>query len=756
MTRFSFYPIGGSYFWVVAAALVLLALLAFGPGRERTGRMGRVVLLLLRAAVIALVIAAMLRPTFVYTETKKESATWILLADGTRSMDIADAMGGKRTRWEAMRQTLDDAGPAMAKLADIFETKAYMFDAEAHPIDVKDGRISLGTKPEGMQSAYGAVLGSVLEEQAGKRLLAVVLLGDGAQRAHAPYDMLPQKAAEQLKRIGTPLYAFPFGQSLGLGQTKDVAIEDLRANQTVYVKNQLTVAGDVRINGYANRDIQVELLFETSPDKMEVVDRIAVRAPLSSKSMPVAFSFAPQVAGEHRIMLRAVSQPGEVVTSNNEWSTFVNVLKGGLNVLYLEGAPPRPEQAYIIRALTASPNINVDFPVPPIDPRRSASRPGDFADRFQPGKYDVYILGNFDSSIFQGNEMADLAEAVNRGAGLIMIGGFQSFGPGGYANTPLADVLPIQLNRFDRQPLDEPKRSDRHVLGKLKMRLTRLGETHFALMLAGGRDENAALWSKLPPLDGANRFRGVKSGGARVLVYAGSNTPLLIDHIYGNGRVMAFAGDSTWRWWMHGHEAPFKRFWRQTILWLARKDQADDQNVWIRLPKRRFAPSTVVEFTAGVETITGEPVTDAQLETFIVMPDGSREPMRLVRQGGQMSGSLRNTETSGVYTIEVKATRDGVPLGTTQARFLVFQQDLELDNPAADADLLENLVAIAGGKVLAPEQLPQLLRDLAEQTDALEIQKEVKRTLWDKWTFFLLLVGLLGIEWYLRKRWGLV
>ena len=38
---------------------------------------------------------------------------------------------------------------------------------------------------------------------------------------------------------------------------------------------------------------------------------------------------------------------------------------------------------------------------------------------------------------------------------------------------------------------------------------------------------------------------------------------------------MAFAGDSTWHWWMHGFEAAHKRFWRQIVLWLARKDQAD-------------------------------------------------------------------------------------------------------------------------------------------------------------------------------------
>jgi hypothetical protein len=756
MTRFSFYPVGGSYLWVVLAALVLLGLLAWGPGRDRISRSQWFVLLLLRVGVIALVVLAMLRPTVVYTEMKKESASVILLLDKTRSMSVGDAFGGKRTRWEALRQTVTDARTALRDLTEDFEIAAYTFDAEAHPVDVEKGAISLAEMPEGEQTAIGAVLARVLEEEAGRRLLAVVLLSDGAQRAVAPYDMLPQTAAGRLKRIGTPLYTLPIGQSLGRGQTKDVAIEDLRVNQSVYVKNRLAVAGEVRVSGYANREVPVELLFETPSGKMEVVERVSLRTALPGQSLPVRFDYAPQVAGEFRLTLRAVPASGEKVTSNNQWSTFVNVLKGGVNVLYLEGAPPRQEQTFIIRALRASPNINVDYPVPPLDPAHPESRPGDFADRFQPGKYEVYMLGDLDSSIFRGNELADLAQAVDGGAGLIMLGGFRSFGPGGYASTKLADVLPVRLNRFDRQPLDEPVRPDRHVLGKLKMRLTRLGETHFALMLADSRQANAAVWAKLPALDGANRFREIKPGGARVLAYTGANVPLLVDHTYGRGRVMAFAGDSTWHWWMQGHEAEFKRFWRQIILWLARKDQADDQNVWIRLPKRRFAPAELVEFTAGVETATGEPVPDAEFETEVIMPDGSRSPLRLVRQQGQMAGSLRDTSASGDYTIELKATRNGVPLGSTRARFLVFQQDLELDNPAADADLLDSLAKMTGGESLAPEQLPQLLEQLATRSEALEIQKEVKRTLWDRWTFFLLLVGLLTVEWYFRKRWRLV
>ena len=387
--------------------------------------------------------------------------------------------------------------------------------------------------------------------------------------------------------------------------------------------------------------------------------------------------------------------------------------------------------------------------------RDRKNRPPDLADRFKPGKYDAYILGDVDSTAFRGSELADLADCVNRGAGLMMLGGFQSFGPGGYGNTPLADVLPVGMDRLERQQPDEPMRPDVQWPGPLKMQPTKIGLMHFALMLAGNRTDNEALWAKLPPLDGANKFHDLAQG-AVTLADAGPDKPLLVAHNFGAGRVLAFAGDSTWHWWMRGFESAHKRFWRQIVLWLARKDQSQEGSVRIRMPQRRFGPSQPVEFAVGATSPTGDPITDANFKTEIVLPSGASQPLPLVRQGEQMLGTFRDTQTAGDYAIEVTATQNDQPLGSARARFLVFQQDLELDNASADAATMESLAAMTGGKSLAPEELPELIRTLTENTQHLDVQRETKKTFWDTWAFFATVVALLGVEWYIRKRWGLV
>ena len=748
MFRLSFYPVFDSYLLVAAAAFVLAGLMWFGPSREKTKRWHRAAIALLRAAVIAMVLLAMLRPTLIYTETKKQPATLIVLADQSRSMSVPDSVGNK-TRWDALRGALADAAPALAKLQREFELKAYVFDADVHEVRAEKGKIELPDKPEGQQTAIGAALADVLGREAGKRLLGVLLLSDGAQRAYAPHDLPPQTAA---KRLTCKMFTLPFGQSRGLGDAQDLAVKDLVVNPDVFVKTELTIHGEVRVDGYVNVNIPVRVLFETSPGKMEVVAEQTVKADADGQLLPITLSYVPEVPGEHKLTLEAVKQPGELVTTNNELSTFVNVLKGGLNVLYIEGAL-RFEISAIRRALDSSHDIKLDYVW--LDSRNPQSRPDHFVDRFKPGKYDVYILGDVDSTAFRGSELADLAKCVRSGAGLMMLGGLQSFGPGGYRDTPLVELLPVGMDALERQQPDESLRTDVHWPGPLKMQLTELGQRNFALMLAGKPSDNAALWAQLPPLDGANKFHDVTRGAA-VLIDAAKDKPLLVAQTVDNGRVMAFAGDSTWRWPMKDFESAHKRFWRQIVLWLARKDQTQEGSVRIQLAQRRFAPSQRVEFRVGARSPTGDPITDADYKAEIVLPNGNRSSLPLTRQNEQMMGSYDKTQLAGDYAIEVTASQKSQPLGAARARFLVFEQDLELDNASADATTMENLAAMTGGKSLAPEDLPELIRTLAEDTEQLDVQQETKKTFWDTWPFLLTFVALLGVEWYIRKRWGLV
>ncbi|HEY2881419.1 MAG TPA: hypothetical protein VGJ15_03275, partial [Pirellulales bacterium] len=625
--------------------------------------------------------------------------------------------------------------------------------------------------PDGTQSAIGAALDDATRRESGKRIAGIILFSDGAQQAYAPRDEQPQTPARRLNDLPAPLFTVTFGQDRSANQTRDVALTDLVASPSVFIKNDLSIAGAARMNGLVNQPIPVQLLFETSPGKMEVVATTTLRPKLNGEQLKFEMNYIPQTPGERKLVLRAEPQPGERITTNNELSTFVNVLDGGLNVLYLEG-DFRPELGYLRRTLATSPDIKLDVEF--VDQRNRLHWPDKkLSDYLQPGKYNVYIIGDLDSSAFRKEDLQQLRDAViKNGAGLIMLGGFHSFWAGGYQKTPLADVLPLEsrpIDQLSRQDFDAKIREDLHLkpvalpdgAGPGKTGVKMLPDPRFGYeppMRLAARDQNRQAWEKLPPLDGANKFEALKPT-ARPLAISSDGKPLLVAAEPGAGRVLAFAGDSTWRWFMKGFEVEHKRFWRQVILWLAKKDDANEQNVWIKLPQRRFQPATRIDFSAGAHTAEGASIDGALFAATLVSPNGSKRPIPVTRQADGCVGVLRDVVEPGDYSIVVSATKSGAIIGESKARFVVFQQDLEMENAAARPELMASLAkmtAANGGEAVAPEQLPALLKRIKEQPRDREVATETKFTPWDRPYFFLLVVGLLGVEWYLRKRWGWV
>jgi hypothetical protein len=228
---------------------------------------------------------------------------------------------------------------------------------------------------------------------------------------------------------------------------------------------------------------------------------------------------------------------------------------------------------------------------------------------------------------------------------------------------------------------------------------------------------------------------------------------------YGDGRTAALAVDSTWHWQLEGQGDVHRRFWRQLVLWLAKKDETAGEQVWVKLDQRRYQQGSRVDFTLGAHDGEGDPRPTATFAVQVERPDGTIEAVRPSPRAGAWAGSIDDTSMPGDYRITVTARDGGETVGTATARFSVSDQDVELDQPAAEPTLLASLAALtaeAGGASLAPEELPDLLDRLKAKAQEFEEQIVETITLWDRWPPLVVFVGLLSTEWYLRKRWGLV
>jgi uncharacterized membrane protein len=755
MTEWSLNPIFNSYGVVAMLVVGMALLLLVTPSFGRLTKLRRGTLIALRIGVLLLLLLAMLRPTRVFTTTKQQSAVLMLMLDQSRSMTLPSTVAGK-SRWQVQRETLENIQDQLADLADDFDIRTYSYDDELHPLQLEGGQFKLPSEPTGDLTDIGSTLHKAIERELGKRLMGVILLGDGTQTAYSPQVEMPE-AGRELARLEYPLYTVAFGPSGDVVQSRDVSIENMPEQYTVFVKNELVVKGAVRVRGYVNQTVPVELLVKDPNGETMRIATINVIAREDNQLLPVEMSFVPTEPGQYQLTMRTAPQPGERVTRNNELSAFVTVLEGGLRVLYLYG-DLLGEQRLLRRSINMSPDIQLDDIY--VDPNNRERWPIDLDDELQFANLDVLMLENVDSTALGKANMDGIAALTERGKGLIMIGGYNSFGPGGYRESPLRDVLPIKMGRFERQDVGiaSPISKDLHLWGKLPM--VPVG-SHPVTTLAPGVD-NVSLWKSLPPLEGANKFTDLKPR-ARVLLETPAKQPLLVAGEYGKGRVLAFAGDSTIRWWQRGRQLEHRRFWRQVILWLARRDDLEQNDVWIKLAQRRFNPGSRVTFTAGATSATGEALKDASFTAVVISEDGSRETLRLSQDDDVMSGAIDEVKQPGEYLVELTVTRQGKQLGTARANFQVLDRDIELSAIATGHEQLArlaNLTKEAGGKPLAREQLPDLLQELKSRREELEVKVRTKwrlgDTAFDAWLFVLSVVGLLTVEWLLRKRWGLV
>jgi Ca-activated chloride channel family protein len=193
----------------------------------------------------------------------------------------------------------------------------------------------------------------------------------------------------------------------------------------------------------ADQPFEVRVLVESSTEQQGnlVIERNGVAVSTTPVQLPAGKSW---IAVDQKLLepgfyryRASLEVPDDTDTRNNVGGAFVNV-HGMPKVLLLQGDPTRTELA---EALSKQ-GIFVDLYGPEGIPVR--------AEEIQP--YDAVILNDINAVAFSQQQMELIESAVNdTGVGLAMIGGEDSFLPGGWYATPIADALPVDLNIRQRK-----------------------------------------------------------------------------------------------------------------------------------------------------------------------------------------------------------------------------------------------------------------------------------------------------------------
>ena len=751
-TSIHFDPTGtwlGITLLIVSFACLLFVL---APDKSRLSPGQRLTLILLRTSAFLVLLFCLMKPSLVSTRRLQQPTSVLVLADSSESMNVADSPNGK-TRWEYLRATLRSAMESTKNeiVNESMLIRTWVFDREAREAALDTKSLDIGEwkrLPSSEETAIGSAMESAIRALGEQSLSAVVLLSDGGQHAYPPNDLPPQAESRRLGERGVPLWAITYGQSRGAAQAKDASVVSLTTPDKVFLGNTVEVIGRVRLEGLSDREAIVRLLVEQTDGELAEVARRTIKPTESTTEESVRFDWTADSLGERKLVLAIDSVAGEIVLTNNIVSTFVEVIDGGLRVLYLEGSP-RVEQRFLRRAISSSPDIQIDFQW--IDSIRRSRWPISLEQELA-RDYKVFLIGDLDVDAIRPKDVEKIRLLVENGASVGFLGGLHSFEAGGWGSSSLGRLLPYARDPLSRQRFNEPIRKDLHVKGPV----TIIPDEQFGgvsiLRLGQTRDESDEVWQGLPALDGANRLPQLLPV-AKTLAATETGLPLLVAREYGLGRVLVFAVDSTWRWAMQGSAGSYKRFWRQFVLWLARRDDFDGERLWLKLARRRISVGSPLVFDAGLTLPDGTLVQGSSLSATVIDPAGNSRYVRLSKNSESFSGTIAGCTEPGDWRVVVKADDQG---GEAAARFVVYRQDLELANPRANTLLMQQIASATDGGVRLPEELPSIFKEIGQAPPVFTTSEDWSSTLWDNWIIISMFAGCLCTEWFFRKRWGLV
>jgi uncharacterized membrane protein len=699
-------------------------------------------LIALRATLLALLLILLMRPVVVVPSIIPKSTSVAVLADDSRSMQLEDEKN--RSRIEAARGILS-ANDTFARGLDAkFKVKLYGFSTATAKI--KDaGEL----KAQGAATDLAGALNEAVKDSTGNALSAVVLVSDGG--SNTPKDLSAE--LRDLRARNIPVFAIGVGNP---DRFKDAEMTRVTTPRRVLTGSAVSADALVRLSGYPNSKVALAVTEDGRAIKTQQFD---VKG---GESQTVTIEFTPTTPGPHRYSFEIKPLDGETTVENNAQDALIEVTKNTPKLLYIEGEP-RWEYGFMRKALARNEKnltlVSVDRTADGKFYRQGVESGAELTKGFPATveelfSYQGLILGSIEANFFNYDQLKNIEQfAAKRGGGVLAIGGARSFDAGKYANSPVADLLPLVLN----DQIEEP---EMNIASNYKAVLTSRGRVHAVTRLNEDRNLSGKAWEELPPISIPEILNQTKPG-ATVILEARSTSdrnrtvPLLAEERYGRGRTMALTTNDTWRWRMEmdSKNTSHENFWRQLLRYLV---STTPNQFEVAAERDVYAPADIINLRGEVNDMKFDAITDAQVSARVTKPQGKTIELPLKVNYNDKGSDYRNDLTAdeiGLYRVEMTATRGGATLGTAESTFYVTDRTREFHDAAQNVELLRRVAAETGGKYFSLDQA----NDLLDEITMLEGKnsERVSKDLWDMPVNFLLLIGLASAEWFLRKRKGL-
>jgi hypothetical protein len=686
------YPLWFVFFCILLGAAYSALLYFKAKSIEESGKFTKPLLAATRFAAVTILSFLLLGPLLKTINRHIEKPVIILAQDNSESVAIGKDSSFYKTQY---RQNLEGL---IEKLSEIFEVKTYSFGSK-----ISQGLDFSYTEKE---TDISELIDEINTRYANTNVGALILASDGLYNKGI-------NPAFKAQKLNFSLFTVALGDT---SPRKDVILTRVAHNRIAYLGNSFPLEIQADAKQFAGKTTKLTV---SKGGNVLFSQDLAIKEDKFSATIPVMLE--AKEAGIQRYKIKLSHLEDEVSYANNEKDIFIDVLDGRQKVLILANAP-HPDIAAIKQSIEANENYEV-----------SAALATDFKKPLQ--EYNLVILHQIPSV---SNPAAQLLETMEKNKiPRLFILGSQS-GISFFNNQQAGLNITPTLGRFnDSQPV-----------------LT----SDFSIFTLS--EETTKALRKFPPLSAP--FGSYKPAGSASVVLnqrigmVETKDPLLLFNASGDAKTGVIAGEGLWRWRLinyaefRNHNA-FNEIISKTVQYLSVKA---DKSMFRVHAKNDFNENQPIEFEAELYNDIYELINEPEVTLTITNSEKNKFPFIFSKTSNAYKLSAGILPV-GEYKWEAKVKVGGKVLAQT-GEFSVSSLQLEALNTEADHGLLFTLSKNHGGEMVYPsamESLVELIKTNEEIKPVVYSQQRLNEMINLKWVFFLI-IFLLSLEWFVRKRSG--
>jgi len=591
------------------------------------------------------------------------------------------------------------------KIEKLIDELGLKYDIKSFNFDEKTNE-QLNIDYKGKQTDISALFDDLITRYTNRNVGAIIIASDGIYNK----GNNPLYISDKIK---APIYTLAMGDT---SIRKDLLIQKVNFNRITYLGNTFPI--EVVVN--ANKAKGLSAKLKLTHGKKELFNK-TINFSSEQYSETINITAEAKESGLQRYSISISPVSDEITLANNRKDIFIDVLDARQKILLL-AANPHPDISAIKQTLEG--NRNYDVQVALINEfTKSVS------------DYNLVILHQLPAYSYSASKViSDIQKA----------------------NIPILYVLGTQSNisQFNAYNTGLNIAAKNQVFNESLPSLS----SEFSYFTIS--DETRKMLINFPPLNCIyGNYKSSPSAEPFLIQKIGnviSNQPLILFNQSLGSKNGIITGEGLWKWKLSNYaqknnSEAFDEIITKIVQYLSVRIE---KGLFRVINSHVFNENQNVEFDAELYNDSYELVNENEINLTIINSSGKKFPYQFNKTSNAYHLNI------GIFPKEDYKYQAVVKLKnktlTQNGEFSVMAIDAEFSNTIANHQLLYNLSKKNGGEMLYPSQTDKLV-DLLQKRDDIKVVKYTQKRFNDLinlyWIFFII-IALLSVEWFLRKRNG--